>query len=148
MVSPTVPHGTCNKHNTYHKVDYITNTKLILKLIMARSSFIRFPCDLYFRNVNEGKFISEDIFTPINSQTIWTTAVLYRASICGMDFRGLLVLVKLSDNYANLLAKYYFNWKLPDYWYSLHNFMTLPSLTKFTDFSYNAARDQSATRVP
>lgn len=61
--------------------------------------------------------------------------MLYGASICGMDFWGLLVLVKLSDNYANLLAKYYFNWKLPDYWYSLHNCMTLPSLTKFTDFS-------------
>lgn len=60
----------------------------------------------------QGKFISEDIFTPTNPQTIWTTAVLYRASICGMDFRGLLVLVKPSDNYANLLAKYYFNWKL------------------------------------
>lgn len=40
-------------NNTYHKVDYITNTKLLLKLIMARSSFIRFPCDLYFKKVSK-----------------------------------------------------------------------------------------------
>lgn len=29
MVSPTVPHGTCNKPNTYHKINSITNTKLL-----------------------------------------------------------------------------------------------------------------------
>lgn len=78
-----------------------------------------------FQKSKQGKFISEDIFTPINPQTIWTTETLCFVGPVSVEW-----IFGACLNWATIMQIY--NCKFCN---SLHNFMTLPSLTKFTDFS-------------